>query len=116
MSDSTSPAPPSVMRMRVSVSGTCFTQTAIFIAASWHAPHQQRAVRAAKAERVRERVFDSRLARLVGNTVEIAFGVLVLQVDRRRQDLVTDHQRGDAGLESACRAEQMPGHRLGGAD
>ena len=40
----------------------------------------------------------------------------MFQVDRRRRHLVMHRQRGDAGLEPAGRAEQVPGHRLGRRD
>src|SRR3972149_10630571 len=108
-------APPAAMRTRVSVSGTCSTQTTTFMASScsgFVALEEQRAVRATEAERVAEHVAQPGLARLVRHAVEVALGVLILDVDRRRDQLVPERERRDPGLEPAGRAEQVSRHRL----
>src|SRR5579863_628293 len=76
----------------------------------------QAGVMSAKAHRVGHGDVDRRLARLVGNVVEIAFRVWMAQVDGRRDDTRLDRHNGDGSLYRACRAQCMPGHRLGGAD
>src|SRR5215216_5410570 len=73
---------------------------------------EQRGVGAAEAEAVRERVVDPRLARLVGDVVEVALGVGVDVVDRRRELPLVDGEHGEDRLDAARRAEQVPGHRL----
>ena len=67
------------------------------------------------------KVFDSTLrdrdpARRVRHVVQVALGVGVLEVDRRRDDAVLDREHGGDRLDAAGRAEQVPGHRLGRAD
>src|SRR5712664_1942336 len=91
-----------------SFAGTCLTQTIMFTGFSYllrllkgrcrlpgdnrllagPAFENQRGVGAAKSEGVRERVFYRRLARFVGNIVEIASRVGGLLIDGRRQNLV----------------------------
>src|SRR5690242_4016605 len=70
----------------------------------------QRRVRAAKSEGVRERVLDGSLARFVGNVVQVALGVRCFLVDRRRKDLIAQCEDTDTGLQAPRAAEQMPGH------
>src|SRR5438067_13106 len=72
--------------------------------------HQQGAIRAAEAEGVGKGVTNLHRTRFVRDVVEVAGGVGVVEVDRRRRDLVLDRQRGDARFEAAGSAEQMPGH------
>src|SRR5450755_988687 len=70
---------------------------------------QKRTIRAAEAERIRHGIFQFGLARDVGNQVH-ACGIRVgiLQIDRRRQDLVAQSQHGNAGFKSSSAAEQVP--------
>ncbi len=68
---------------------------------------EQRGVGAAEAERIRERVFDFRFARLVRNVIEIARRIGIFVVDRRRQNLIAQRQHADARFEAARAAEQM---------
>src|SRR4051812_40851296 len=77
---------------------------------------QQRAIGPAEAKGVAQRVFHSRFARVVGNAIQIALRVLVVEIDRWRQALIAKRKHGDAGFESAGAAEQVPGHGFGGAD
>src|SRR5690606_20986742 len=49
---------------------------------------RERPVRAAEAERVRNRDFEASLASLVRRVVEIALGIRLGQIDRRRNDLI----------------------------
>src|SRR4051812_39528899 len=75
---------------------------------------QESRIRAAEAERVRQGVLDRHGALRIRDVVEIAVLVGALLVGRRRGDLVVHREGGDAGFESAGRAEQVPGYRLGG--
>src|SRR5690606_5942988 len=62
---------------------------------------RERPVRAAEAERVRDRNIEASLASLVRRVVEIALGILLGQVDRRRNHLVA---QSEARENSLCRA------------
>src|ERR1044071_611353 len=73
---------------------------------------EQRRVRPAEAEAVRERVVEARLAWLVGDVVEVALGVWVDVVDGRREPPVVDGEDGEDRLDAARGAEQVAGHRL----
>ena len=55
----------------------------------------KRAIRPAEAERIFHRDVDAHVARCVGAVVEIALGVLIEDIDRRRRDLMVNSQRGD---------------------
>ena len=55
----------------------------------------QRAIRPAEAERIFHRHVDAHVTRRVGAVVEIALGVLIEDIDRRRRDLMVYCQRGD---------------------
>src|SRR5487761_217015 len=77
--------------------------------------HERRVV-AAKAERVRDRHLDLNLARRVGDVVEVALRVGLIQVDRGREHATVQGQHAGRGLDRAGRAEQVAVHRLGGAD
>src|SRR5262245_28621795 len=106
------PSPPTLIL--VSVSGTYAMQTNEFIdsSRSVHPLQDQAAVGAAEAEGVREHVVEPGLARRVGHVVEIALGIRVLVVDRRRNDAVVDGERADRRLEAPGGAEQVARHRL----
>src|SRR5262249_34613407 len=80
------------------------------------AAEDERAVGAAKAEGIGERNVHRRLARHVGNIVQVAFRVWVFQIDGGRKDLVAQGQDGNAGFQAARAAQQMSGHGLGGAN
>src|SRR6266496_93240 len=130
--------------MRVSVSGTCATQTTILIhrpptlsfidppsirsstphpipphvgggertcttgsaLSIFEALEQECPVRAPEAEGVGEGVADLGLPGPVGDDVQVAGGILVLEVDGRGQDLVAQGEGGDPGLEAARRAQE----------
>src|SRR4051812_27745200 len=77
---------------------------------------EERAIRPAEAEGVAERVFHTRFARVIRDAIEIALGVLIVQINGRRQALILQRQNRDASFESAGAAEQVPGHRFRGAD
>ena len=62
------------------------------------------------------RVLDLHLARRVGAVVQVALGILVEDVDRRRRDLVLHRQHREHRLDAAGAAEQVAGHRLGRVD
>ena len=72
----------------------------------------QASVGAAKAERVRQGSPDLRLARDIRRVIEIALGILVFEVDRRRYDLVLDGQRAENRLGDARRPEQVSRRRF----
>src|SRR3954471_6622208 len=77
---------------------------------------EQGAVRPAETERVAERVFHTRFAGVVGDAIEIALRVLIIEVDGRGQALVAQREHRDAGFESTGAAEQVTSHGLGRAD
>src|SRR3569833_1734933 len=58
---------------------------------------------------------DLHIARLVGYVVEVAVGVGGELVDGGRRDLIAYRERAVNGLDAAGSAEQVTGHRLGGA-
>src|SRR5713226_10778056 len=115
--------PPSAIWSGASLAGTCLMQTMMFKHSSRGrgelfvpALEEKRGVGAAEAERIRQRVFERGLARLVGHVVQIAFRVGVFVIDCRRQNLVAQRKHADAGLEPAGAAEQVAGHGFGRAD
>ena len=61
-------------------------------------------------------MIDRYLACFVRHVVEIAYRIGRLVVDRRRNDAVLHDERADRGFEAAGSAEEMAGHRFGGAD
>src|SRR5690606_35736399 len=77
---------------------------------------RERSVRAAEAEGIRNRDLDPRLARLVRRVVEITFGILVLEVDRRRNDLVAQRENREDRFRRARRADHVARRRLRRAD
>src|SRR5258708_4659177 len=48
----------------------------------------------------------------IGNEVEVAAGVGVVEIDGRRQDAFLERQRRGDDLDSACCAKQVADHRL----
>src|SRR5262245_7581295 len=80
------------------------------------ASENERRVGAAEAETVRQRVLHARLARFVCDIVQVAFRVRSLVVNSWGQFPAMDGQRGEDGFDPAGRAEQMPRHRLRGAE
>src|SRR5690606_11380076 len=78
------------------------------------ASNQHRAVGAAKTEGIGQRHVDLHVARLVGAIVQVAFGILVEQVDGRGRDLMVHRQGREDRLDAARGAQQVPGHGLGG--
>ena len=75
-------------------------------------PEEHAGVVPAEAHRVRQRDVDLHAARLVRHVVEVALGIGIAVVDRRRQDALV--QRADAHhrLDRAGRPEEVPEHRL----
>src|SRR5207245_2569488 len=76
----------------------------------------ERRVRAAEAEGVRQRDLDVLLARLVRHVVEVAVRIRRFVVDRRRQDAVVQCEHGRDRLHAAGGAEEVARHRLRGRD
>ena len=71
---------------------------------------------AAEREVVRDRDGDRHRPRLVGDVVQIAFGIALAVVRGRRRDLVRDRLDGDDVLDRARCAQQVTDHRLRAAD
>src|SRR5262244_1743223 len=122
MSDSLIQFP--AMARGASLAGTCLMQTTIFTGASLRlqtrrrdvpnlsrlpaaqipllarpALENQRSVRSAEAERIRERVVDGRLAGDVGHVVQIALRIGTKLIDRRRQNLIAQREDAYTGFE-----------------
>src|SRR5579862_505252 len=110
ISDSRIHVPPSAIASGASFAGTCLTHTPIFTLAPFPSLEEQRRIRPAEAERIRERVRHFGFARMVWNVVQIARGIGLFLIDRRRQNLIAQRQHADARLQSARAAEQMPRH------
>src|SRR5208283_1842071 len=80
------------------------------------AAEEQRTVGAPEAERVRHGIFEFGFAGMVGDEVHAGgFGVLALEVDGGRQNLIAQGEDGDAGFEAAGAPEEVAGHGFGGA-
>src|SRR4029453_9379993 len=78
--------------------------------------HGERHVVATEAEAVAQGYLDVAVRRLVRRVIEVAFGVRVLIIDRRRDDAIADHERADQEFQRASGSEHVPGCRLRGAD
>ena len=76
----------------------------------------QAAVRAAEAERIRQRHADAARARRIAHDVDIAVRVELAQVGVDRQRAVVDRERADRGLDRAGRGDQVAHDALGRAD
>src|SRR5262249_751436 len=77
---------------------------------------QQAAVRPAEPEGIGKHVLKLGFARLVGNVIEVAFGIGIFEVCGRRNHLIAQREHANAGFQAAGAAQQMTGHGLGGAD
>src|SRR5215469_10519908 len=73
-------------------------------------------VGAAESEAVGERIVDAHGARTVGNIIEIAQRIRVVEVDGRGSDLIANGQHSDARLEATGAPQQVTGHGLRGTD
>src|SRR3954462_10159212 len=80
------------------------------------AADDERVVLSAKAERVGTGDIDLCLTRGIGDVVEVALGVGVLIIDRRRADVVADGQNAGDQLDRAGGGDQVAHHRLDGGD
>ena len=80
------------------------------------APHDERGIDAAKAERVRQSDIERVRDRFVGYIIESALGIGILEIHGGRELLVHQGEHGDAGFKSARAAEKMAGHRFRSAD
>src|SRR5579864_8700990 len=72
----------------------------------------QRRVGAAESKGIRELVLYFRLARHIGNVIQVALGVRLLEIDGRRQNLILQRQDADSCFQAAGSAEQMSRHGL----
>ncbi len=52
----------------------------------------------------------------IWNIVQIALRILIVHIDGRRQNLVTDSQHAEYRFNTTRCTQQMPGHGLGGTD
>ena len=78
------------------------------------APEEQRTIRPAEAERIRHRVVEANLTRVIGNEIHArSFWFLILQVYRGRQDLITKREHRDPCFQTAGAAQEVSCHRLG---
>src|SRR6185436_4391912 len=80
------------------------------------AAEAERHVRPAEAEGVGQGRLDLDPAGAVGDVVEVALRVGLVDVDGGREDAARERERGVRGLDRARRAETVPRHRLRGAD
>src|SRR5438270_9658754 len=74
--------------------------------------HDDAGVVPAEAERVRDADGDVGLPRLVRDVVEVALGILLLVVDRRRQHPAIDGKNREDGFHGTGGAEAVPGRAL----
>lgn len=76
----------------------------------------QTAVGAAKTKIVFQGIFNVDIARRVGTVIQIAFWILVVQVDGGRHFLVVQSQDRENALNATRATQQVSCHGLGGAD
>ena len=76
-------------------------------------PHDQAGIGAAKPEGVRLHHIDLALLRRIGTEVDRRFSRRVVEVDRRRRDLIAHREDRENRLDRTRRTQKMPGHRLG---
>ena len=76
----------------------------------------QAAVGAAETEVIFQRVLNVDVACGVGTIIQIAFWILVVQVDGRRHFLMVQGQDRENALNAARATQQVPRHGLGRAD
>src|ERR1700687_2486082 len=74
---------------------------------------RQGGIGAAEAEGIGQRGADLHVARDVWNKIEIAFGIAMEKVRRRRRDLIAYRKHGEDRLDTPRGAKQMSGHGLG---
>ena len=72
----------------------------------------ERGVRATEPERVRQRDVDLALLGLVGNEIQRRRNRGIVEIDRRRHDVVANGERGKDRLDGAGRAQQMTDRRF----
>src|SRR5437762_476302 len=70
----------------------------------------QRPISSTESKAVGERVIECHLARLIGNVIQIAFRILIKDVNSRRQDLIAERKHCDSRFQSAGPAEQVSSH------
>src|SRR5262245_5574810 len=78
------------------------------------AAQDKRGVGAAEAERVGEGQADLALLRLVRHEVDGGLHRWIVEVERRRGDIVAHGQYRVDRLDCSCRTQEMPDRRLGG--
>src|ERR1700722_13557153 len=73
-------------------------------------------VQSTKGEGIGERGFDPQGARLIGDVIEVTFGIRFVVIRGGRQNAVMQREYGGNGLERAGGAEGVAVHRFRGAD
>ena len=66
----------------------------------------------AETERVAERTGEVDMAARAGDIIEITFGILFAQADRRVDELVLQRENSRCRLQSSTRSEQVSRHRF----
>src|ERR1700730_9784343 len=72
----------------------------------------QAGVGAAKSERIRQIEFDLALARLLRHEIDFRCDRCMIEVERRRNDLIPDRQNRENRLDGTRRAEEMSDRRF----
>ena len=67
----------------------------------------------AEAKGIAQGHFDLHFAGLVGHVVQVTLGIRVVEIDRRRQELVADGEYRENGFYNACSAQQVSWTRDG---
>src|SRR5581483_9169259 len=78
--------------------------------------NQESGVVSSEAEGVRYSDLDIAVSRLMRHVVEIAIGILPIEVDRRRDGRLFDGEHADRGFHGAGRSDEMAVHGLRRAD
>src|SRR5215831_3058784 len=73
----------------------------------------QRGIRAAEAERIRQRHIDLALLRVMRHQIDRRLDRRIVEIDGRRYDAVTHRQNGEDGFDRARRAQQVPDRGFG---
>ena len=76
----------------------------------------QATVGATEAKVVLQRDIDLHVTCGIGAEIQIAFGILIEDIDRWRRNLMVNGQHGEHRFQAAGSAEQMTRHRFSGVD
>lgn len=70
----------------------------------------------AESEGVVEGHFDFGFARFMRDVIEVAVGIGIVQIDRRRHNTIANGEGAGGHFDGAGCSEGMAGHRFGGTD